>query len=90
MLKKVKEETDRCKHDIQGYQQKLLKNTPTPNTSQCQLHQLEEMQRACDDQHEAQATLFTESSKINRQSHRAHSHTLLMKIPILLHLEAWS
>jgi hypothetical protein len=37
MLKKQKEETERCKRDIQGYQQKLLKDTPTPNKSQCEV-----------------------------------------------------
>jgi hypothetical protein len=31
MLKKEKEDSDRCKREVQCYQQMFLKNTPTPN-----------------------------------------------------------
>jgi hypothetical protein len=34
MLKKEKEDTERCKREVQRYQQMFLKNTPTPNKSE--------------------------------------------------------
>jgi hypothetical protein len=36
MLKKEKE-TERCKRDIQGYQQMFVRNTPTPKKLQCEV-----------------------------------------------------
>jgi hypothetical protein len=37
MLKKKKEGAGRLKCDMQGYQLKLLKNTPTPHRSECEV-----------------------------------------------------
>jgi len=73
-LKRGKEEIGRMNRDIEGYKQMFLKNTPTPHRSQCELRNVREMQKKCDDEHDKTcATLFSESSQTKRQSLRSHS-----------------
>jgi hypothetical protein len=85
MLKKEKEEKEKMKHDMKSYQQKFLKITSAPHRSQRE----EQKWKLSEDLAKMVKPWYIKLNRINEISIKHDDVQLLMKIPILLHMEAW-